>query len=66
MLQKRNGPGRLFEVDWVVYECACEPRAILRTLMILMMVGFMGNAALSLSSSRVIPMMDRATMAMSS
>lgn len=56
------------KVDWVVCECvsACAPRAILRTLMILMMVGFIGSAELSFSSSRVIPMMDRATIAMSS
>lgn len=57
------------EVTWgcaSVWACVCTPRAILRTLMILMMVGFMGSAALSFSSSRVIPMMDRATMAMSS
>lgn len=31
-----------------------------------MMVGFMGKAALSFSSSRVMPMMDSATMAISS
>lgn len=43
-----------------------SPRAIRRTLMILMMVGFMGRAALSFSSSRVMPMMDSATMAISS
>lgn len=41
------------------------PRAILSTLMILIMVGFMGSAALIFSSSRVIPMMDKATIAIS-
>ncbi len=46
--------------------CVILPRAILSTLMILMMVGFMGSAALIFSSSRVMPMMDNATIAISS
>lgn len=46
--------------------CVVLPRAIRRTLMILMMVGLMGSAALSFSSSRVIPMMDSATIPISS
>lgn len=46
--------------------CVVLPRAIRRTLMILMMVGLTGSAALSFSSSRVIPMMDSATIPISS
>lgn len=46
--------------------CVLLPRAILSTLMIRMMVGFMGSAALIFSSSKVMPMMDSATIAISS
>lgn len=42
------------------------PRAILSTLIIRMMVGLMGRAALISISSRVIPITDRSTMARSS
>ena len=41
------------------------PRAILSTLMILMIVGLMGRAALISISSRVMPITDRSTMAKS-
>lgn len=68
---------RLTVCSVIVYEinrselvcvCVCEilPRAILSTLMILMMVGFMGSAAFIFSSSRVMPMIDNATIAISS
>ena len=50
----------------IVSVCVCVPRAILSTLMILIMVGLMGRAALILISSRVMPMMDSSTMARSS
>lgn len=46
--------------------CVLLPRAILSTLMIRMMVGLMGSAALIFSSSKVMPMMDSATIAISS
>lgn len=41
------------------------PRAILSTLMILMMVGLMGSEALISISSRVMPITDNSTMAKS-
>lgn len=46
--------------------CVCAvPRAILSTLIILMMVGLMGREALLSISSRVIPITDSSTMARS-
>lgn len=45
--------------------CVCVPRAILSTLMILMMVGLMGREALLSISSSVMPITDRRTMARS-
>lgn len=49
-----------------VYVCVCDvPRAILSTLIILMIVGLMGRAALISISSSVMPITDSSTMAKS-
>lgn len=62
LLETQEGTSQPNSNEWT---CA-PPRAILRTLMILMMVGFMGSAAFIFSSSSAMPMMDRATIAISS